>query len=551
MKLLMMLGAKQGSVLSAVMLLSLCSAGLSVGVIVFIQHNMLNPDGELVMLLVQFGMLLICLLLISTAAQVSLHILGHRFVYKKRYELVQQLLNTDIEQLEKIGGSSILASLNTDIRNITIAFVHLPELVYGAVLAIFAMIYLGFLSTSLFLVSLVMLSMTALIGYWLVYKISHYVQQVREYDDELFADYQAMIDGRKELALNPKRAQRFFHEEFDVHAKAYCEQVTKADIHNGFAGNLANTVILALIGLNYYLAVGLNWASLEVASTFALVILFMRSPLMSAVAALPALIAANVSMNKLTRLELNTDNLDTASRTPYSGFKQLQFIGVEYTYQSETDESAFSVGPLNLTIEQGQLIFIIGGNGSGKSTFARLLTGLYRPQKGEVIIDGQPVSIASWHEYRTLFSAVFTDFHLFHQLLNGEGNNVESQQVEYWMNMLEMQHKVSYEDGKLSDVRYSQGQRKRLALLMAVLEQRDCLLLDEWAADQDPRFRHFFYQTILPLLKQRGKTIIAITHDDRYFNIADRVIKMDNGQLIELDDRELDQAQQIVEQVIS
>lgn len=551
MKLLMMLGAKQGSVLSAVMLLSLCSAGLSVGVIVFIQHNLLNPDGELVTLLVQFGMLLICLLLISTAAQVSLHILGHRFVYKRRYELVQQLLNTDIEQLEKIGGSSILASLNTDIRNITIAFVHLPELVYGAVLAIFAMIYLGFLSTSLFLVSLAMLSMTALIGYWLVYKISHYVQQVREYDDELFADYQAMIDGRKELALNPKRAQRFFHEEFDVHAKAYCDQVTKADIHNGFAGNLANTVILALIGLNYYLAVGLNWASLEVASTFALVILFMRSPLMSAVAALPALIAANVSMNKLTRLELNTDNLATESRNTYSGFKQLQFMGVEYTYQSETDESAFSVGPLNLTIGQGQLIFIIGGNGSGKSTFARLLTGLYRPQKGEVIIDGQPVSIASWHEYRTLFSAVFTDFHLFHQLLDAEGNNVEFQRVEYWMNMLEMQHKVSYEDGKLSDVRYSQGQRKRLALLMAVLEQRDCLLLDEWAADQDPRFRHFFYQTILPLLKQRGKTIIAITHDDRYFNIADRVIKMDNGQLIEIDGREIGSAKLVTDQLIS
>ncbi len=551
MKLLMMLGAKQGLVLSAVMLLSLCSAGLSVGVIVFIQQSMLNPDSELVALLLQFGLLLICLLLISTAAQVSLHILGHRFVYQKRYELVQQLLNTDIEQLEKIGSSSILASLNTDIRNITIAFVHLPELVYGAVLAVFAMIYLGFLSTSLFLVSLVMLSMTALIGYWLVYKISHYVQQVREYDDELFADYQAMIDGRKELALNPKRAQRFFHDEFDEHAKAYCEQVTKADIHNGFAGNLANTVILALIGLNYYLAVGLHWASLEIASTFALVILFMRSPLMSAVAALPALIAANVSMNKLTRLQLNTDNPASESRNTYSGFKQLQFKGVEYTYQSATDESAFSVGPLNLTIERGQLIFIIGGNGSGKSTFARLLTGLYRPQTGEVIIDGQPVSIASWDEYRSLFSAVFTDFHLFHQLLDGEGNNVESQQVEYWMNMLEMQHKVSYEGGKLSDVRYSQGQRKRLALLMAVLEQRDCLLLDEWAADQDPRFRHFFYQTILPLLKQSGKTIVAITHDDRYFNIADRVIKMDNGQLNELDGRELGRAQLVVEELIS
>ncbi|MFT5880995.1 MAG: putative ATP-binding cassette transporter [Moritella sp.] len=551
MKLLMMLGAKQGGVLAAVMLLSLCSAGLSVGVIVFIQHNMLNPDGELVTLLVQFGMLLICLLLISTAAQVLLHILGHRFVYQKRCELVQQLLNTDIEQLEKIGGASILASLSTDIRNVTIAFVHLPELVYGAVLAIFAMIYLGFLSTSLFVVTLVMLFMTALIGYWLVNKISHYVQQVREYDDALFTDYQAMIDGRKELALNPKRAQRFFHEEFDVHAKGYRQHVTKADIHNGFAGNLANTVILALIGLNYYLAVGLHWATLEVASTFALVILFMRSPLMSAVAALPALIAANVSMHKLAQLQLNTDHVTFETRHTYRGFKKLEFNDVEYTYQSLTDEPAFSVGPLNITIEQGQLIFIIGGNGSGKSTFARLLTGLYRPQKGDVTIDDQPVSMAYWHEYRTLFSAVFSDFHLFHQLLDGDGDNVDSQRVEYWMQMLEMQHKVSHEGGKLSNVCYSQGQRKRLALLMAVLELRDCLLLDEWAADQDPRFRHFFYQNIIPFLKQSGMTIIAITHDDRYFNVADRVIKMDNGQFIELEDRELEQAQRIVEQVIS
>lgn len=97
-----------------------------------------------------------------------------------------------------------------------------------------------------------------------------------------------------------------------------------------------------------------------------------------------------------------------------------------------------------------------------------------------------------------------------------------------------VKRQVSIENGRLSDVRYSQGQRKRLALLMAVSEKRGCLLLDEWAADQDPRFRKFFYRELLPLLKQQGVTVVAITHDDRYFDMADRLFKMDSGRLIQL-----------------
>ena len=197
------------------------------------------------------------------------------------------------------------------------------------------------------------------------------------------------------------------------------------------------------------------------------------------------------------------------------------------------------------------MIFIIGGNGSGKSTFARLLTGLYRPHTGNVFLNGQPMTELNWPNYRQQFSTVFSDFYLFHQITNGQGQDVPEADIKEWMDRLEMSHKVTQENGRLSDVRYSQGQRKRLALLMAVAEQRGCMLLDEWAADQDPRFRKVFYQQLLPLLKVRGVTVIAITHDDRYFDAADRIFKMDSGQLTELDTADKSQAQQAVESVVA
>jgi len=373
----------------------------------------------------------------------------------------------------------------------------------------------------------------------LVVKINGYIQVVRQYDDALFSDYQAMLDGRKELALNPHRAEKFFRNEFVKHAKGYQQQVTIADIYNGFAGNLVNIAILALIGINYYLAAGLGWASTESAGTFALAILFLRSPLMSAVAAIPALLSANVSMHKLSQLNLHPMPSVSPPHQPEQVFQKLQLQQVTFSHCADGHDPEFVVGPLNLTVERGQMIFVIGGNGSGKSTFAHLLTGLYQPHQGQILLNGEDVTAANKKNYGLLFSAVFTDFHLFHQLLDGQGELIDPQTVDYWLNVFALQDKVSHHDGRLSRVSYSQGQRKRLALLMAIMEQRDCLLLDEWAADQDPHFRSVFYHDILPLLKNRGKTIIAITHDDKYFGIADRIIRMDEGQLTELDNRNL------------
>lgn len=522
----------------AVVVLSVLSALLSVAVLAFISQRLLAGGTDLGMVLMQFALLLLALLATATGAQVTLHKLGHRMVYGLRRDLVRRVLATDIEQLEKVGGPPLLAALSTDTRNLTIAFVHLPELVYGAALSVAALGWLAWLSPALFAVTVVWLLATAGMGVWLVGRINFHVGKVREGDDHLYQDYQAMIDGRKELALNRARAARFYEEEFDDHARAYRDHVTRADIFNGVAGNMANVLMLALIGVLFYLASGLGWASANTASIFALTILLLRTPLIGAVAALPTLLAARVSLKKLGDLQLAEGNTDFAPKgEPMAGFQQLSLTGACYRYPDQDGVAGFEVGPLDLTVNRGELIFVQGGNGSGKSTFARLLTGLYRPLQGELSVDGQPITEHNRVAYRQLFSSVFTDFYLFSRLLQGDGAEVRADEVDDWLATLGMQHKVRQADGRLSDIRFSQGQRKRLALLMAVMEQRDCLLLDEWAADQDPQFRQFFYHDLLPRLQAQGKTIIAITHDDQYFDRADRLLKMDAGQLTELDDQ--------------
>lgn len=534
MKLLIQLVNKQVKSLCLVILLSLTSALLTVGVIAFIQYRLLNQANLTSSVLWQFVALLFVLLVTTSVAQIALHKLGHQFVYRKRCQMIKKLINTDIEQIEIIGSARLLASLSTDIRNLTFAFVHLPELIYGAVLCLIALCYLAFLSLPLFAVSVLLLSLTSILGFGLVNKITYHIKQVREYDDKLYQDYQSFIEGRKEISLNPGRAKRYFNDEFNQHAQNYRDQVTRADIFNGFAGNMANTMVLALIGLNYYLALGLGWADFATASSFALIILFMRAPLMSAVGSLPTLVTANVSMQKLEALSLSQNESLIEQQAISASFEELELQKVTYQYRADEDDTAFHVGPIDFNIKRGEVVFIVGGNGSGKSTFANLLTGLFRPHTGQIFLNKTPVPLEKWQEYRLHFSAVFSDFYLFKQITDGHGDNVDDNDINEWMALLDMTHKVSHDEGYLSDTRYSQGQRKRLALLMAVMEKRGCILLDEWAADQDPRFRKTFYRALLPLLKERGVTIIAITHDDKYFDAADRVYKMDLGQLSEL-----------------
>ncbi|MFI6869770.1 ATP-binding cassette domain-containing protein [Nocardia sp. NPDC050406] len=195
--------------------------------------------------------------------------------------------------------------------------------------------------------------------------------------------------------------------------------------------------------------------------------------------------------------------------------------------------SGFSLGPVDLVFEPGQITFIVGGNGSGKSTLAKLITGLYVPRTGFLELNGEQINHENIEWFRQNSSAIFTDFHLFEDYLGFDRPGIDDE-VRHYLEELRIAHKVTVENGRLSTIDLSQGQRKRLALLTALLEDRAIYLFDEWAADQEPKFRDVFYREILAKLKERGKTVIVITHDDRYFDLADQLVKLDFGRVVEV-----------------
>jgi putative ATP-binding cassette transporter len=125
---------------------------------------------------------------------------------------------------------------------------------------------------------------------------------------------------------------------------------------------------------------------------------------------------------------------------------------------------------------------------------------------------------------------VFSDFYLFDTLLGLQTPELDRRAREY-LTKLQLDHKAKVKDGALSTTDLSQGQRKRLALLTAYLEDRPIYLFDEWAADQDPLFKDVFYLQLLPELQAKGKTVLVISHDDRYYHLGDRIIKLDYGKV--------------------
>lgn len=517
-----------------VMVLSLASAGLGVGVIAFINQRLIESVGPPAEVLPQFLGLIVLLLAITLGAQLALTLLGHHFVYGLRGRLIKRILDTDIERLEQLGSAHLLASLSSDIRNITIAFVRLPELVQGVILTLLSVAYLAWLSPSMLAVIAVWILVTVLVGWRLVSRVYRHLGRVRDSEDRLYADYASVIDGRKELLLNRDRARHLFEHGYTPDARDYRYHIVRSDTFHLSAINWSNIMMLGAIGVAFFLANGLGWANTNVAATYSLTLLFLRTPLLQAVGALPTLLSAQVAFDKLRTLALADYRPGFESGESLADWQVLELRGVTFQYAADDRHPGFAVGPIDLTLKRGELVFLIGGNGSGKSTLARLLTGLYRPQAGEIRVDGQVIGEAQWPAYRRLFSAVFTDFHLFDQLLGPEGGSPDAGLVETWLARLGMQDKLRFDAGRVTSTQLSQGQRKRLALLLAVAEQRDLLLLDEWAADQDPVFRRVFYRELLPLLRESGHTVFAISHDDAYFDHADRLLEMRDGHLSEL-----------------
>ena len=521
----------------SVIALSLLSAALGIGLIAFINLRLMTVVDTSLAVLPEFLGLLLLLMVVTLGSQLALTTLGHHFVFRLRGEFIKRILDSQIEKVEKIGSASLLAGLTSDIRNITIAFVRLPELVQGIILTFGSAAYLAWLSGKMMMVTALWMALTIWGGFVLVARVYRHMATLRETEDKLYHDYQTVLEGRKELTLNRERAEYVFNQIYLPDAREYRHHIIRADTFHLSAVNWSNIMMLGAIGLVFWMANSLGWANTAVAATYSLTLLFLRTPLLSAVGALPTLLSAQVAFNKLNTFSLAPYRADFPQPEPHPHWQTLELRDVCFHYP----DNSFAVGPINLTLQRGELVFLIGGNGSGKSTLAMLLTGLYQPASGQILLDGQPLAADKPEDYRKLFSAVFTDVWLFDRLLGPDGKAADSALVDQWMAYLKMTHKLQLDNGRIVDLKLSKGQKKRVALLLALAEERDIILLDEWAADQDPHFRREFYQQLLPLLQQMGKTVFAISHDDHYFQHADRLLEMRSGQLTELtgEEREL------------
>jgi putative ATP-binding cassette transporter len=469
--------------------------------------------------------------------------LGQSATRDLRLHLSRRILGAPLRQLEQMGAHRLLAVLTEDVNNITAALGNIPLLVMQLTVVAGCLLYLGWLSWSL--LSLVLLFVVAGSASYrlLAAHADRYFRSGRELWDRMFRCFQGLTLGTKELKLHRPRREAFLAGQLAATAASLCDANVRASAIFAGAQSWGQVLFFLLIGLLLFVLQPARTGGAEVLGGFILAILYMLTPFDVVMNALPWIGRASVSVRKIAELEAGLGaEAPAGSSSPVAPEREpwarLELAAVTHTYHHERDDDRFTLGPLDLSFRPGELIFVVGGNGSGKTTFAKLLLGLYWPESGEIRIDGQALTEATVEQHRQAFSAVFADFHLFEELIGLAGPGLDDKARDY-LRRLMLDRKVKVDAGALSTLDLSQGQRKRLALLTAYLEDRPIYVFDEWAADQDPQFKETFYLQLLPELKARRKTVFVISHDDRYYSVADRVLKLNCGQ-VEFDGRAAD-----------
>ncbi len=517
-------------------LLSALSSGISIALLAGINGAIAAPDNvHLGQALGAFFGLIAALFVLSFVSQYQLARIGSSFVHDLRGLLLQQATRVSHHHLEQLGGHRVLATLTTDVSHIAMALMILPVFAVNIATVLFCFAYLCVLSPGMFAVLLGGL-LTGLGASMLIMRFGRRkFIELREQEDELHNVFKTAVDGSKELNINQQRRGFFLN----ALARPSVETVRQTEVQaKGYwvlSDSLMRAVVFLVLGAVFYLGY-FHWHSeTRVLTAFVLFTTYIIGPMGFIQSTFQALVKGKVAYDKIQALKLTQDDGSTRwddDRARRPDWQTLHFHDVSYRYPGD-GHYRFGLGPINLTIRRGDAVFICGGNGSGKSTFAKVLVGLYPADAGRIELDGEAIDAANRQWYRNHFSTIFSDFYLFDHVLDAQGQPVEGADVAADLASLRLQDIVQIEaDGRIGSTRLSQGQRKRLAMLIARSEDAPIYLFDEWAADQDPEYRAYFYRDLLPELKARGKTLIVITHDDRYFHHADVLLKFDNGQIV-------------------
>lgn len=453
-------------------------------------------------------------------------------LHQVRMRMMTRIRHADLLPLESIGRAQIDASVAKETLVISQSAPIVVMGLQSAIVLVFVLLYLAWLSLPAFILALGFMAIAVTAHFNKLKLANEELQEASKKEAQMFDSVTDILEGFKELKLNAARSDAlyaFLDEISESATKLKITTKTRQADHIIWTQAMFFLLVATIIFLLPRFSVSHTEVVLQATTT----VVFLLGPLSMLVGSMPVLADANAAATNIDVMERQLEHISRApavSNQCAQHFERVSLDTLSFSYECKTGDMPFGIGPIDLDIRSGEILFLTGGNGTGKSTLLKLMVGLYFPDKGSIRVDGALISDNQYHFYRSLFSVVFSDYHLFRRLYGIDEK--DPGRIDLLLHELGLAGKVSIVDGKFTTLDLSTGQRKRLALLVALLEDRPILVFDEWAADQDPIFRKKFYEELLPAWKSRGKTIVAATHDDRYFSAADRVVALENGRIL-------------------
>ena len=517
-----------------IILLSVLS-GLSNMVVILLITSSLKNNMELKFTLYYFGLTMVVYLLGRKIVQTKMIHITRNIIYDLRMKLVHKVFSTSYEKFEKIDRGRIYSTMNDDIGTIGQSANTFVNIATSIITAGGAFIYMATLAFWATLITVLLVGSISTIYYIVSRKTRVLFDEARETRTVYMRLLNGMIDGFKELSIHRKKKNEYKND-VEVVTDEYRKKISTAEVKFVNAFLIGESLLIILLATVVF-AVPRMFSNVQFYTimSFIIILLYLIGPVNAILSSVPQLMQLRIAWNRVKCFihdipaNLNLSELIKETVLDDKEIQSLKAKSLSFQYKGAENKEGFSVGPINFEIYKGEALFIIGGNGSGKTTIAKLLTGLYSSQSGEILINDKKVN---QHEIGEFFSTVFNPFHLFQKLYDVEIFDMsKNKEVNELLEILQLDKKVSIKNNEYSTIDLSGGQRKRLALLQCYLEDKPIYLFDEWAADQDPVYRKYFYRELLPAMKQQGKIIIAVTHDDHYFDVADKILKLDVGKV--------------------
>lgn len=535
MKIIRLLFQKSGKLFIISLIVSIFAGASNAGLIALTNYILQNLNQVSGGIIISFIGLCLMLMIVSAISCMLLTWIAQDIIYNLRLELAQSILACPLSKLERLGEAKLLAAITEDVTTIANSSISISGMGVNISLFIGCLVYLWWLSIPIFLLFLMLIILGTVSYQYIVNLGRSELKAARVKQDVLFQHFQSITQGIKELKLHRQRRNTFFQEDFKATAASVRHHWMQGMVAFALASGYGLGLLFIPLGILLLGLTKVMFIPPDILTSYTLTFLYAITPLRGILNILPELSKTRIALEKIESLGLSLNQQIVEPNFPVGtdfnvNWTSLKLVNLNHRYQREIDEYHFTLNSINLQFEPSKIIFIVGGNGSGKSTLIKLITGLYTPDSGTILFNDIPVRDDNREWYRQQFSAVFYDFYLFDRLLGIDPKH--QTEIQNYLELLEIDHKVKVEQGTLSTTNLSQGQRKRLALLTAYLEDRPIYVFDEWASDQDPVFKKIFYKKLLPELKSRGKTVIAVSHDDRYFAECDYLIKLDYGHLV-------------------